>query len=248
MKPADPHEPPLLFDWSRREKSFSRLLGSLLITLAGFALLFFLFRIVTPDSPRLMARPQQMIVLNPNVPAERALIHRAMDLSFTLLPVDSVNQTEAPRAARLPRLTSHLKKFELKPKPLQSAGPQTQRPLLLAHDLNVLPDLPAESAKSSPVTAVKSRLKLKVEGEAAPRLQGDSALKDIPLVDVSRPAFLVGVGRLGQVMMALPLGTSEDAEIMVKLHAAMTQLQFRPKNQAIEWAQVSFDWEKEGTP
>lgn len=247
MKSADSHEPPLLFDWARKEKSFSRLLGSLLITGVGFALLFFLFRIVTPDSPRLMARPQQMIVLNPDVPAERALIHRAMDQSFTLLPTDALSQIEIPRAAKLPRMTSHLKSYQLKPKPLPSAGAQQQMPLLLAHDMEVLPDLPAADVpEPKPVT--KSHLKLQVEGAAAARLISNPILKDIPLVDVTRPSFLVGVGKLGQVLMALPLGASEDAAAMVKLHAAMTQLHFQPKAQDIEWAQISFAWEKEASP
>jgi hypothetical protein len=247
MKATHPHEPPLLFDWARKEKSFSRLLGSLLLTGVGFALLFFLFRIVTPDSPRLMARPQQMIVLNPNVPAERALIHRAMDQSFTLLPTDSLSQIEIPRAAKLPRLTSHLKSYQLKPKPLQSVGAQQQMPLLLAHNTEVLADLPAANApEAKPV--LKSHLKLQVEGSAAERLVSSPILKDIPLVDVTRPSFLVGIGKLGQVLMALPLGTSEDAKAMVKLHAAMTQLHFQPKAKDIEWAQISFAWEKEVSP
>jgi hypothetical protein len=38
---------------------------------------------------------------------------------------------------------------------------------------------------------------------------------------------------------------------MVKLHAAMTQLHFQPdpvQQQDMDWAEISFVWEKEGAP
>ncbi len=247
MKTDDPHHPPLLFDWGRRENSASRLFGALLITAAGFTLLFFLFRIVTPESPRLTARPQQMIVLNPAVPAERALIHHAMDQSFTLLPADALGVVEIPHSAHLPRMESHLKSHELKLKPLRAVGSQQQLPLLLAQNMEVLPDLPPAAAPPpSPKTV--SRLKLQIKGDAAQRLLSDTVLKDISLAETSRPVFLIGIGKLGQVLMALPLGTSEDTDVMVKLHTAMTQLLFQPSGKEIDWAQVSFTWEKEVIP
>ncbi|MEQ1752440.1 MAG: hypothetical protein ABL974_23665, partial [Prosthecobacter sp.] len=80
MKHSPQHEPPLIFDWDRRERTTAWLFLGLLITGLGFAALFIVFRIVTPLTPKLTSRPQQMIVLNPDVPVERALINHDMDL------------------------------------------------------------------------------------------------------------------------------------------------------------------------
>lgn len=247
MKPPHHHEPPLLFDWDRRERTLSWLLLYVLFTALGFAALFILFRIVTPEAPRLTSRPQQMIVLNPDVPAERSLINRAMDLSFTLLPSESSDQRDVPAALKTPDFRSTTSSFELKLK-APNAGPTAhERPRLLAHEIDVLPPLPpvtAQPVKAAPISA----LRVKIDGALADRLISGSTLRDIPLSDPSRPRFHVAVGPLGQVMMALPLTASDDPAVMVRLHAAMTQLRFKPAGKDIEWAQVGFHWEREPAP
>lgn len=247
MKPPHHHEPPLLFDWDRRERTLSWLLFYVLITALGFAALFILFRIVTPEAPRLTSRPQQMIVLNPDVPAERSLINRAMDLSFTLLPSESSDQRDVPAAMNLPDFQSSLRSFELKLKAPNAGLTTHERPRVFAQDIDVLPPLPPMARR--PVKAAQvSTLHAQIDGELAGRLISDASLRDIPLSDPSRPRFRVAVGPLGQVMMALPLAASDDPAVMVKLHAAMTQLRFKPAGKDIEWAQVGFTWEKEPAP
>lgn len=247
MKPPDVQPPALIFDWKRREFTAPWLLGYLLLTALGFALLFLIFRIVTPEAPKLTSRPQQMIVLNPAVPAERALIHRAMDQSFTLLPTESPITHEMRQAARLPAFPSSLADFELKLKTPKSEITTRDQPRLLSQHLDILP--PIEAPPPAPVTSkTASRLCLQMEGQLASRLLTPRTLSGIALSDPSHPVFHIAIGELGQVIMALPLSAAEDPSVMVKLHAAMTQLRFQPTGVPIEWAQVSFAWEKEAAP
>ena len=246
MKHPHQQEPPLLFDWDRREHTTTWFLVWLLITGLGFASLFIVFRIVTPEATKLSARAQQMMVLNPAVPAERALINRAMDFSFTLLPSEVSIKPEVPPAAKLPDFSAALSRFELKLKAPNASLVTRERPRLFAQDIDVLPPLSAVVLPRKPEQA--SKLHVKLSGGLADRLISDVTLRDIPLSDSARPTFRIAVGNLGQVLMALPLHASDDPAIMVKLHAALTQMRFKPDGKDVEWAQVGFAWEKESTP
>lgn len=252
MKKHRSPESALLFDWHRREARGPWLLAFFLITLGGIGSLFLIFRIVTPDAPRISARPQQMIVLNPDVPAERALIHRAQDRSFTLVPSDSPLSDNLPAAVRLPEFQPGIHGFQLR---LKSAGSQitaSEHLSLLEQDfLDSLPPLPpgpgTRTTTPAPRPAPAAILKARVEDTTARPLISGSDLSGIPLMDPARPRFRIAIGTLGQVVMAMPLSVSEDPAIMVRLHSAMTQLRFQPApdKKTIEWAEVSFAWEND---
>lgn len=249
MKKAPSPESGLLFDWRRREHTAPWLLAFFLVTIFGIASLFVLFRIVTPDAPKLTTRPQQMIVLNPDIPAERALIHRAVDRSFTLLPSETPGIHDVPPSAKVP--TFKPASFEMKLKAANTSLAARGRPGLLEQNfLDALPPLPpakpAEQKSASPST-----LQARIEGPAGRELISGGILRDIPLVDPARARFRVGIGQLGQVLLALPVSASEDPAVMVKLHTAMTQLRFQPlptQTQDMDWAEVSFAWVREATP
>lgn len=249
MKKASPPESLLIFDWKRQERTAPWLLSFLLITVFGIASLFVLFRIVTPGAPKLTARPQQMIVLNPDVPAERALIHRAMDRSFTLLPSETLGIHDVPAAARLPDFKPTA--FEMKLKAANSTLAARERPGLLEQNfLDALPPLP-QAKQVEQKNPPKVTLKARIENATKRELVSDGTLLDIPLLDPGKARFRVGIGRLGQVLLAVPVSASEDPEIMVKLHAAMTQLHFQPnpaQQEEIDWAEIAFTWEKEASP
>jgi hypothetical protein len=249
MKKAQTPASELLFDWSRRERTAPWLISFLLITFLGIASMFLLFRIVTPDAPKLTSRPQQMIVLNPDVPAERALIHRAVDRSFTLLPSETSGSLAAPASAKVPEFKPA--SFEMKLKAASSSLAAQGRPGLLDQNfLDALPPLPpAKTAEQRPAT--RATLQARIEGSAKRELISGANLRDIPLADPAKARFRVGIGQLGQVLLAVPVSSSEDPEIMVKLHAAMTQLRFQPlsaQTQDMEWAEVTFAWVREGMP
>lgn len=249
-KRARSPESALIFDWHRQEARGPWLLAFFLITAGGIGSLFILFRITTPEVPRMTSRPQQMIVLNPEVPAERALIHRAQDRSFTLVPSDTPMSQTMPAAARLPEFQPSFRAFEMK---LKSAGSQitaSEHTSLLEQDfLDALPPLPA-LPRQDPKALPASVLRARVDDKGGRPLLSGSELSGIPLIDPARPRFRVAIGTLGQVMMAMPVSSSEDPDVMVRLHAAMTQLRFKPapEKKDIEWAEVSFAWEKGAAP
>ncbi len=251
MKRARSPESALVFDWHRREARGPWLLAFFLLTIGGIGSLFIIFRIITPEAPKITSRPQQMIVLNPDVPAERALIHRAQDRSFTLVPSDSPVSQNLPPAARLPEFQPAIRAFEMK---LKSAGTQiatNDHTSLMEQDfLDALPPPPALASKATRKPAPPSVLKARVEDQGARSLLSGAVLKDILLMDTSKPRFRVAIGTLGQVVMAMPVSAAEDPAIMVKLHSAMTQLRFQPapEKKDVEWAEVSFAWEKEAAP
>lgn len=247
MKDSRNSDSGLLFDWHREERTGLWLLSAFLVTAAGFALLFILFRITTPEAPKLTSRPQQMIVLNPNVDTDRALINRAVDRSFTLLPTDSHMIREIPTEAESPAFEPPVSRFELKLKAPQLSTQNRESPLLFAVDIDTLPPLPHLIVNEATKVA-QAKLKPVIQSDSTLRILRTPPLNDIALTDAGRPQFQLAIGPLGQVIVALPLSSSEDPAIMVKLHTAMTQMRFEPTGKEIAWAEVTFVWVKETKP
>lgn len=241
-KSARAEEGGLIFEWDDRQPCGFRLLVACLLTFGGLVGMFMIFRVVTPEARPVTTRPQQMIVLNPDVPAERALIHHAMDRSFPLLPTESAALTAIPSAALMPKFRPASAGMELKLKPLPGSVATSSRQHLLSMELDVLPPPPVAVVPSRPA-ATPQVLRLQVEGDAAARLEPGTPVADIRLVDASRPRFRVAVGRLGQVTLALPVVAVEDAAAMEQLRKAVLALRFRPAEKDVEWAEVGFRWE-----
>lgn len=231
----------LTFDWHSHDSSVLRMGLAMLVTLTAIVGMFIVFRVVTPESRPVDVRPQRVLLLNPNEPAERALIHHAMDRSFGLLPSDS--GLAAPlKSLQMPSFTPSYAKQELRLKSLPSGLTASTQTRPFALDMDVLPPLPApEPVKAKPVAA--STLRAVMEGAVAARAPQGLEVKGVELADITRPRFQVAIGPLGQVLVALPLSVSDDAAINQKLHHAITQMRFAPSDQEMEWGQISFRWE-----
>lgn len=216
---------------------------AMIATLSAFVGMFIVFRVVTPESRPVDVRPQRVVILNPNEPAERALIHQAMDRSFGIIPTE-VAATAPVKGLKTPDFVPSYARRELRLRPLPAgltASNQT-RPFALEVDvLPPLPEPPAQVASAAPA----SRLQAVIEGDLKSRITQAVIIPDVPLADATRPRFQVAVGALGQVLMALPLSVSDDAEINQKLHHAVTQMRFAPAAADMAWGQVSFEWVKE---
>lgn len=239
--------PELLFDWHAHDRSLIRMGLALLITIAAWAGMFIVFRVVTPESRPVDVRPQRVMLLNPNVPAERALIHKAMDRSFGLVPSDTDVITTV-KGLKKPTFTPSYAQQQLRLKPLPgslSASPQT-RPF--AQELDILPPLPAPLSEPPAARPRPNQLHILVEGPASSRAPQPLLVKDVLLADTTRPRFQVAIGPDGRVLMALPLSTSDDPAINQKLHHAVTQLHFSPAEKDMEWAQISFQWQEVPAP
>jgi hypothetical protein len=239
--------PELLFDWHAHDRSFIRMGLALLITVTAWAGMFIIFRVVTPESRPVDVRPQRVMLLNPNVPAERALIHKAMDRSFGLVPSDT-DVISTVKGLKKPTFTPSYAQQQLRLKPLPSSlttSPQTRS---FAQELEILPPLPAILPTTKPQRPRPNQLHLMVEGSASTRAPQGHLIQGVPLADTTRPRFQVAIGPDGRVLMALPLSSSEDPAINQKLHHAITQLHFKPAEKELEWAQISFQWQEVTPP
>lgn len=239
MKPP----PLLIFDWHSHDRSIIRMGLALAVTLVCIVGMFIIFRVVTPESRPVDVRPQRVLILNPNVPAERALIHQAMDRSFGMLPSETT-VTGPLKSLQMPSFVPSYANFELRLKPLPTGLTASTQTRPFALDMDLLPPLPeAKPPAAKPVP--KSSLRAVIEGAAAMRAPKSLEIKDVPLADATRPRFQVAIGPLGQVILALPLSTADDAEIHQKLHHAITQMHFTPAPAEMEWVQIYFRWFKE---
>jgi hypothetical protein len=236
----------LLFDWKVHDRSMLRLAAAFLLTVGALIALCISFRIITPEPHSVITRPHQLLVLNPNIAAERALIHQAMDRSFPLLPADEGGSV-APANAVMPGFRPAIASYELKPKPITPGTTAAARPQFFALDIDVETPLP-KPAPPPVVEQAPSVLRAVIEGEIASRSPEETTLAGIPLMEPTKPSFRVAVGPLGQVLMALPLYATEDVKVMAQLHDAVTALRFKPAKSEVEWGQISFRWEKEAKP
>lgn len=232
----------LTFDWHSNDRSVVRMGLALLVTVVAIVSMFIVFRVVTPESRPVDVRPQRVLLLNPNEPAERALIHQAMDRSFGMLPSETA-VTGPLKALKMPAFIPSYTKHELKLKPVPSGLAASSRVRPFALDMDVLPPLPAAepAAKAPPVQ--RSILRAVIEGPMAERAPKNLEISQVPLADITRPRFQVAIGRLGQVLVALPLSASDDTVINQKLHQVITQMHFSPSEKDMEWGQISFRWE-----
>jgi hypothetical protein len=240
MKQANP----LTFDWRAHDSSLVRLGLATLVTLSGIIAMFIVFRVVTPESRPVDVRPQQVVLLDPHVPAELALIHQAMDRSFGLLPSDSP-PIGPKELLKMPTFEPSYAKRELRLRPLPSGLTTSTQTQPFALDMDILPPLPAPQEVKAQKRS-KAVLKAVIEGPLATRAPEQVQISDVALADTTRPRFQVAIGSLGQVIVALPLSSSDDAEINQKLHHAITQMRFQPDDKETEWGKISFEWVKEG--
>jgi hypothetical protein len=245
MKHRSALESPLIFDWRRHDVSSLWLGGFLILTLLGLASLFILFRIVTPETPTFVARPQQMILLNPEVPAERALIHRAMDRSFALLPSESMAASEVP-SVLLPAFRPGNRGFHASLRGEDATTPsQVTAPLGVMRVEDVLPPLQRATSPTTARPRPVARLLMQVSGRPLLR-SGD--LTGISLLDPERVRFHVAIDAMGRPQLVLPLGSSEDPQVSAKLHAALLASRFQPVGKGgadFDWVEVTFGWQVE---
>ena len=235
----------LIFAWHIRDHSMMRLVLALVLLMAAMSAFFFIFRIVHPVAQRLPVTPLHVISLDPNNPAELALIHRAQDRSFALLSdADSAVSVESPLLAFHPSFDGH----EIKLRELEPAPTAIHQPRLFTAAADVLPPVSrraVDSVAAPPAAKLLAILSPSLEQRAPASLE----LNDIKLTQPTRVQFRVAIGSAGQVITALPLSSVEDAEVMRQLHAAVVALRFAPSElHRFDWGEISFRWEGGDTP
>ena len=242
---SHPTAPGLIFAWDVRDHSMWRLVGALVLLMVAMSGFFFIFRIVHPVAQRLPVTPQHVISLDPRIPAELALIHRAQDRSFALLSdADSAAPVESPLLAFHPSFDHH----ELQLRELEPAPAAIHQPRLFTAAADVLPPVPRRAVEPAAVPAA-AKLHAILSPALAKRGPASVELEGIKLTQPTRVEFRVAIGNAGQIITALPLSSVEDADVMQQLHAAVVALRFAPSAvRRVEWGEISFRWEVAATP
>lgn len=236
----------LLFDWQGDDRSWLRMAVALVLTLAGLFGLFVVFRVVAPAPTGRDVRPQHVLVLNPEVPAERALIHRAMDRSFPILPAEPA----APAVAiRRPRLTPGYtgQELRLKPLPADLSDGVSVRPV--AAGWRLLPPPPAVAPPAVPAVPARQRLVPVFDEALAARAPAVADLGDVPLAETARLQFHLAVDARGRVTHALPLALTEETGSSARLAEVLRALRFREApSGTVTTGLVHLQWREEPAP
>lgn len=246
MSAKPPTHEPLIFAWNARDHSLWHLFVALVLLMGIMAGFFVVFRIVHPVAQRLPATPHHIISLDPRDPAALALIHRAQDRSFALLPDGDVKGPQAQAAALL-EVRPSFENYQLQLRETPPATTPEGVPHLFPPGTGVLPPVAPRVAAVAPPVAPEVTLHAVLSSTLAERGGGSLELPGIELIQPTRVQFRVAIGSAGQVITALPLSSAEDAAVMSQLHAAICGLRFAPSEiKRIEWGEISFRWEVAG--
>lgn len=257
----DPAEtsPPLVFDWSQPRRPTARLLMWLLITSAGIAGFFFLFRVVYQTPRRAIPITNHITLLTPTDPEASALLQRVSDRDFFAFTNTSESLHSDILDQQLPRFHPLFEKHELRLQdlPQRDSKPPPVRlldvtePTLPPADLRELHAPPAatEAARAS---ASPPHLALHLTGDLAKRkILSVPDFAPLASLDTMAWRFQIGVGPDGRVSFALPLTAAQEkpGEASQAEHL-LEQLRFaaEPGSPAPSWGIATLHWQPSSPP
>ena len=230
----------LTFAWKIRDRSALRVILltlGLAVLLGGF---FVLFRITYPSVQTADAVPQRVLVLDPADPEALALIHRAQDKSFGLIPAEPEDLTAR---GSLPAFTPGYAGFELKLRAMQPPPATPRHPRVFTAATPVLPEVtprakpPAAESKPAVLHAVPGP-------ELASRAPANIEIRDVALSDPENARFSLFIDAAGRVTEVLPLFTAEDSAITKILRDRVAALRFQPDAKTPrQWGTLGFHWQ-----
>lgn len=230
----------LSFAWKIRDRSAWHVVGLTLLLALFMGVFFVVFRITYPVVQQADAVPQHLLVLDPADPGSLAVIHRAQDRSFGLVPAEP---TDATVMAQFPALTPSYAGAELKLRPMVAVPETTRQPRLFSASTSVLPAVPPR-ASSLPAAIPDAVLKAVLPAELARRAGDALEIKDVPVTDPENARFRIAVDASGHVTQVLPLFASTEPAITSKLRAAIQALQFKADAKTpVLWATLTFEWQ-----
>ena len=231
----------LSFAWKIRERTtiYVTLLTLLLATLMG--LFFVVFRITYPSVQTADAVPQRVLVLDPSDPEALALIHRAQDKSFGLVPAEPV---DLAAKAHFPSFTPSYNGFELKLRTMVPPAATPRQPKIFSASTPVLPEVTPRATAALPADAKPNILRAVPGPEIARRAPAALEIQDVSLRDPENARFSISIDATGRVTEVLPLYTSEDPAMAKVLRERVTALRFQPDAKTPrQWGTLGFHWQ-----
>lgn len=230
----------LTFVWKIRDHSLLRLIGLTLLLMLFLGAFFVVFRITYPAVQQADAVPQRVLILDPSDPESLAIIHRAQDKSFGLVPAEPV---DGAGKRYFPSFTPSFAGAELRLRRMVAAPEVTRHPRIFTPLTSVLPavprraTLPQQSLPQAVLQAVPSP-------EVARRAPSVLSMPGVELTDPENARFSIAIAASGQVVQALPLFTSEVPAVTSRLLVGLRSLKFQPDLQKpLQWGTVSFRWQ-----
>lgn len=250
MKP-DHEAAGLTFQWRERDSPHVRLFFCLLLTTAGAALFFMLFKVVYPQARHFSTAPQQVMLLDPAQPAARDIVSQARDENFLLLGTNSdPSQTGLVRDELLPVFQPSFAGFTMKLVDLPGVRDSHSLPRVFIAAETPLPPVAtvkkahlenARTGTAGRVLRVALHGDLSARGLAGPR----EVNSELAAGGGTLPRYRVAVSAAGLVTFALPLEDVPDAKQARAWQDSLAGLRFKPgRRQEPQWGEVSFEWEE----
>jgi hypothetical protein len=231
----------LSFAWKIRERPTWHVIWLTLLLGVFMGLFFVVFRITYPVVKQADAVPQHVLVLDPADPASLAIIHRAQDRSFGLVPAEP---SDAAQMVPLPTFTPIYAGAELNLLPMMTAPETPQQPHFFSASTTVLPKVPPrvpQLPKQVPQAVLKAVLPTELVHRASHHLE----IQDVPITDIENAHFRIAINAFGQVTQALPLFTPTEPEVMDRLRKAILGLRFKADAKTpVQWSTLTFEWSK----
>ena len=246
MPKPPPTDPGLTFDWRKPPAEWPRLAFWMLITLLGLAAFFALFRVVYPQTQRVVPTAQQVTLLGID-PAAQSALNFVQDRDFLIIPSPDGKKNPVTLEDRAPVFHPSYEKHELKLLDLPQRNTKPEQVRLLDVREPVLPrlDLSEQSHDPPPpAPATPQKLTLQFRGGLTARpvvSQPDFGILAMAGLDSWR--FLLGVDGAGRVSFALPVETPGKLEEAAPVLRLLRQLRFAPEpGGKTTWGEVSLVW------
>jgi hypothetical protein len=244
-------DPGLTFDWRKPRAEWARLAFWMLVTFLGLAAFFALFRVVYPQTQRIVPTAQQITLLGTD-PALQPVLNAVQDRDFLIIPSSDGKKSPVSLEDRAPVFHPSYEKHEIKllDLPQSNAKPAPVRlldvrePVLPRLDLSDL--IPSQRTSAS----VPKKLALQVRGGLAARQTVSQPEFDgLQMAEPESWRFHLGVNSAGQVIFALPVEAPGKLEEAAPLLRLLRQIRFAPESEArITWGEAALVWPPTSAP
>jgi len=244
-------ESDLTFDWRKPRAEWARLAFWVFVTFLGLAAFFALFRVVYPQTRRIVPTAQQITLLGAD-PATQVALNAVHDRDFLIIPSSDGNGNTVRLEDRAPFFHPSYEKHTIKLLDLPQRNTKPAPVRLLDVREPVLPRLDLSELSPSPRASAPAakKLALQVRGSLATRQA--VAQPEFDTLQMAEPEswrFHLGVDGAGHVIFALPVEAPGKLEEAAPLLSLLRQIRFAPETvESITWGEAALAWSPAAAP
>jgi len=247
-KPPPITDSGLTFDWRKPRAEWARLAFWMLITFLGLAAFFALFRVVYPQTQRLVPTTQQITLLGTD-PAAQSVLNAVQDRDFLIIPSSDGKRNPVTLEDSAPVFHPSYEKHELKllDVPQRNLKPPSVRlldvrePILPRLDLSELNRETRPAASPASPATRKPELRLR-GGLASRKILAQPEFGNLSMREPDSWRFHLGVDGSGHVIFALPVEAPGKLDEAAPLLRLLRQIRFASEaGEEISWGEVSLE-------